>query len=1369
MNNKQYSDENIKDLIIAAKSDSLTGLLNHHSTFKEITDYLKHNVPKNFDALFMIDLDNFKKVNDTLGHQYGDQVIINVADTLTSLFRNSDIVGRVGGDEFLVLLKNVISLDVIQNRAEEIVSSIQIICKSEDEIKIEVTCSVGVVVCDKDNRDFEQLYREADLAMFSAKKDNKNNYVVNFGDYSHAPAKKIEKPNYDIVSLYTLFKNIKTSVILFESSNIANPEENFHPIYVSPNYYDTLNIKRDSNTIPTTLEWQSILYPEDKEVFLKFIHSINSKNEIQECQYRIISGTGEIQWRMCRCSRIPSSGLKENQLALVITDITELKKNELILLESNLRANEYIKRMEMIIDPSLQIMWDVNLITNKLTIHYTDQIYQIDFNENTPDKLVEDNILHPAYKDKLAKFIKNLYLAEDQNEGIFKFRFKKESGFTIARIKYFLLKNHNNISEKIVGICELMLNIEYDLFRFAWHERFFDAMQNNMPLQCKFNITEDKFKLTSTDGTLLPTSKTFSSFDEAYYAYSKNIVDVPMQKQFLQNFKKSNLLKLCREGIFHLQLVHQYLNQNDNIVWIVTEASMFVHPISKDIYAFIYSHQIQRREQIAHYSLTPLHEDFASIRLHDAFKEVAEGILNEHRHNNVKHALLYIIIEGKKTPSGKLKKLSEWDIDMIYFQIRLLLKNDFVLGRDKRNALLLFHENCDTESNLISRMEQLLSNLNNIYKSPDEPSDLVISIFVSTMPSLEASYISMLSQVYTLCELIDNKEETSQVFSMRSLAYKEDTKLDLLDKLNIKNCKYFHQLNDEDKDLVLQTALDLTADQSHEQHLRTLLHKIGMYYKADRVHLLKVFANEKRITCLQDWNTLGKFSIMQNYKDRKISDILAIQKVIKKRTAITLGIKDYIQLETQQKKWKYIAVPIFFKEKVSGIISIENPHVNLQKIELIQSICHVISEINLSNFVNKDIDENGNDILTGLRSKSEFETVGKYNDQKNYRSLGIVYLELINDEKLKSTIGEFNVDNILRFGGEACRKVFQDGASYRASENTFVILHYNDSKQFFEQLVYEIKNILNSSQVVHFALGYVWANDETAYRELLLRAHRKMQLNKEQYLNSMLNIPPTNLQPVPISNPSYEFILYFQPQCNAITGDAESAEVLVRKKENDKIFPPSTFIPFLEKNGKIKELDFFVFEQALVQLTKWVENGKPIIPISVNFSRYSLLSNSAIASIIAIHSRYNIPPEYIKIEITESIGEYNQNQISSIITMLHSYGFLVSLDDFGSSYANLSILTNCDFDEIKIDKSIIAQITTSNVSRTLVKSVLKICEDMDAECIVEGVETQNELDCLIELGCKKIQGYYFGKPVSVAEFEQTYLNKKEEQNEKSKP
>ena len=189
-------------------------------------------------------------------------------------------------------------------------------------------------------------------------------------------------------------------------------------------------------------------------------------------------------------------------------------------------------------------------------------------------------------------------------------------------------------------------------------------------------------------------------------------------------------------------------------------------------------------------------------------------------------------------------------------------------------------------------------------------------------------------------------------------------------------------------------------------------------------------------------------------------------------------------------------------------------------------------------------------------------------------------------------------------------------------------------------------------------------------------------------------------------------------------------------------------------------------ERALSYLERWREEGHELVPVSINFSRTTLLNPTSPAAALALKSHYpQLSEELLMIEITETAGDVGEETLSDAMNRFRQFGFRFALDDFGSRYANLSIFSNVKFNEIKLDRSLIRDLPGNPISRTLVQDIARICRDEGMRCVAEGVETEKQRQILIEAGCRCAQGYYYDRPMPAAMFESKYLNSRNGEQE----
>ena len=229
-------------------------------------------------------------------------------------------------------------------------------------------------------------------------------------------------------------------------------------------------------------------------------------------------------------------------------------------------------------------------------------------------------------------------------------------------------------------------------------------------------------------------------------------------------------------------------------------------------------------------------------------------------------------------------------------------------------------------------------------------------------------------------------------------------------------------------------------------------------------------------------------------------------------------------------------------------------------------------------------------------------------------------------------------------------------------------------------------------------------------------------------------------------------LVYYQPQINHSTGRMVGAEALMRFKHPEfGIQYPNDFIPVLEENGLIIRADLNVFEQVCRYQKMCLDNGLSPVPVSTNMSRYDIIDDSYVDKLEEIRKRYDIPVNLLRVEITESSAIAGMEVMTNAVDKLHSYGYIVEMDDFGSGYSSLNVLKDLAVDIIKLDMQFLSG-DVGGRGGTIISSVVQMSKWLDTPVIAEGVETNQQADYMKSIGCNYIQGYLYSKPVPETDF-----------------
>lgn len=396
----------------------------------------------------------------------------------------------------------------------------------------------------------------------------------------------------------------------------------------------------------------------------------------------------------------------------------------------------------------------------------------------------------------------------------------------------------------------------------------------------------------------------------------------------------------------------------------------------------------------------------------------------------------------------------------------------------------------------------------------------------------------------------------------------------------------------------------------------------------------------------------------------------------------------------------------------------------------------VILNIKKFKFINEVFGEKGaNELLCYIKEILEKNThEGEYYGRDTADQF-IIFIKSINKDEILERINKIKkeIEQFSSIKNQNCSiEIYGGICTYIKEENT--VLSY---KTMYDNALFSMKQFRKSNEDFIFY-------DEYIYKYL----HKQSFI--ERYKQQALD--------------NNEFKLFLQPKIDLKTKKITSAEALVRWIRDDgTIIYPNDFIPIFEKNGFCEKLDIYMIEEACKKLKEWMEIGINNISISVNQSKLSFYKSDYLESICYITKKYEIPNSLITLEILEGLTIHNFEQFNTTIEELHSKGFKVSMDDFGSGYSSFNTLSKLKIDELKIDKDFLLKTKKNDENeerqQIILKSIISLAEKLNIKTVVEGVENKEHLDFISELGCDMAQGYYFSKPLLVKDFEDKYINR----------
>ena len=421
------------------------------------------------------------------------------------------------------------------------------------------------------------------------------------------------------------------------------------------------------------------------------------------------------------------------------------------------------------------------------------------------------------------------------------------------------------------------------------------------------------------------------------------------------------------------------------------------------------------------------------------------------------------------------------------------------------------------------------------------------------------------------------------------------------------------------------------------------------------------------------------------------------------------------------------------------------------------------------------------DQLTGLYSLPAFIIEGEQllDEQKKNKRVAIFYLDINSFRIFNSNYG-FTVGNkILKYFARVLEEEKQENEICCHIENDefACMIFYNDPQELSERFT-KLKERFSAKDTniedyfrFNFTGGlYLAEEGETDITNMIDKANyarkatkgvtevshyalynEKLEKDAKKHLDIEASIEEA------IANG--ELVPYFQPKYSLHTEKLVAIEVLARwKKEDGTLLVPEDFFPVLEQNGFIVELDFYIIEQTLKILKGWMEQNRPIFPVSFNISGSHLKTSNFVERLVELMTQYSIPIKYLELEIAEKVFVKSPEATTFLVEELTDLGFKITLDDFGKAYSAINSLKDLPIHGVKLDTAFFHGKIQKEKERIIFKKIIEMAKELKLLVSSEGVETALQAKLLKEFGCDIAQGFLYHNPMPISEFEEYILS-----------
>lgn len=751
---------------------------------------------------------------------------------------------------------------------------------------------------------------------------------------------------------------------------------------------------------------------------------------------------------------------------------------------------------------------------------------------------------------------------------------------------------------------------------------------------------------------------------------------------------------------------------------------------------------------------------------------------------NSHHALMIVDINNFATINENLGYLFG---DTVLVNIADALRNNFydtdIAARIGGDEFLIFIKNISDPKVLIEKAATINSVFQNTYTGENGDYLMSCSIGIATYPEDGLVF----SQLFTKADaaLIHTRESKNDFYSFFQSINEPQQYIDFYcyDKYKItKTRAYGSSKFDKEITAFAFDIMSRTKDVSSAIHL--LLNKVRVQFNCDQICIMEYGNNA---TSCQLTYYCSKEGMKADAKIEEVyckslhlfdfneEDIFYIhdtseEKVRERKVLEELGIKSLLQCGIFENGIKKGFLSIHFTENKRLWSQYElDSFVTITKI-----ISSYLLKMRASEKASRQLYQMKNfDGLTGLPTLHKFiKDVKELQVNNPNTTYALIYSDISQFKYINNTLGYEAGDEILC---DYARFISSGEMNYeavaRVSEDNFVaIMRYSNKEEIMKLIIHgnEKFNLLQKAKhpgiklVIVSGVSILQDEDDITLAVDNANIARKSIKNnpkllcrffeRSMELELQWEAEVNNIMEEALKNG--EFLVYLQPKIGLSNNELVGAEALVRWKKDGLMVPPNDFIPIFEKNGFIVNLDFYIYEEVCKILRTWLNENRKIVPISMNVSRIHLNDEDFVTNLKKLVDSYNIPYNFIELELTESIFVNHTEVALETMKTLRTMGFGVSIDDFGAGYSSLNLLKDMTTDVIKLDKEFFGKGDMQKEEQIILASIISMAKQLNMKVLSEGVETQSQSDFLKSVKCDMAQGYLYSKPIPVEEFEQ---------------
>lgn len=845
------------------------------------------------------------------------------------------------------------------------------------------------------------------------------------------------------------------------------------------------------------------------------------------------------------------------------------------------------------------------------------------------------------------------------------------------------------------------------------------------------------------------------SYTDVYEKIRSTIASDDDKKRFDKDFSPEKMKEYASRNNFTREFEFRQIYKEGKIIWVGMSVKIIASPTTGNKILFLYARNIDvaKRRELSLQKKAEIDETTGLYNL-GTTKLLLEDMLNNQEKEATEKIFLLINVDNFK----EVNHIGGFTIgDELLRQIGETLVHHLppsaVAGRLNGDTFAVYLQLHETKNQMRRRADELTKALCRTYICGQRKFNITVSVGAFCPGERKISYDSLYQSAYQALDVAKRSGGNELIFYSSLVAEEAE-----------------HGVQEQEFAALFRKVQDwMERGESKKEVQRLLLEYVGKSCSAEEVTLLVRENNDKKLCHQVGWRAYQRVTKMIPKENYELFDTV-LAKTGKKGIVYIEGEKspgyeEALQLYgTDCLEYPICIMGDYEEGSLKYVILVEKCDSRIEGMQLRDIVMQMLRWTEYAYHLRRAYKHAlENDRNTGVRNYESYEKWIEEMNEDTLITLGMVGVQIVDLKKYNQQYGTGKGDEILVFTADLMAKVFGRDNCYRVGRTRFLAVCENTTYAEFIRRYENFCGEIDQNDSEWIATANAWENASISIKMIQDQVEEKLLVAQNTKKNKTIvseKAVRSIFENIQSQITDGSFCAYLQPKADVKTGKICGAEALIRLYDKDKgIIPPGSFLPAIERAGMIRYIDLFVLESVCRLLKDWIEEGWKPFPISLNYSRATILEPDILWETNRIVEAYGIAKELIEIEITESISSIDNVSFKAIVEQFTDCGYQIALDDYGAEYSNVYVLYSLNLSTLKLDRRIINDIYHNEKAKTVVENVISICRKFDIKCVAEGVETKEHLDVLRAMSCDMIQGYYINKPLSQEEFYQKYIRK----------